>query len=145
MTLAQRVEGLTAGQWLAFSGQDAATGEAVREVVTLERTVESGGVTQLVVTPPLRHSYVRDSLSINANVVRATHGETVQEILGSGDASQPYQRFTLRQAPLTYVSAPTPSGAASTLQVRVNDVLWQEVPTLHGRWSQRYRVHHPHG
>jgi len=63
-------------------------------------------------------------------VARATHGETVQEILGSGDASQPYQRFTLRQAPLTYVSASTPGGAASTLQVRVNDVLWQEVPAL---------------
>jgi len=132
VTLAQRVEGLATGQLLAYSGQDAATGEAVREVVALERTVESGGVTHLVVTPPLRHSYGRDSLIINANVARATHGETVQEVLGSGDASQPYQRFTLRQAPLTYVSAPTPSGAASTLQVRVNDVLWQEVPTLHG-------------
>ena len=132
VTLAQQVDGLTAGQQLAFFGQDATTREAVREVVTLEQTIESGGVTQLVVAPPLRHSYVRDSLSINANVVRATHGETVQEILGSGDASQPYQRFTLRQAPLTYVSAPTPGGAASTLQVRVNDVLWQEVPTLHG-------------
>lgn len=132
VTLAQRVEGLTTGQLLAFSGQDAATGEVVREVVTLARTVESDGVTQLVVTPPLRHRYGRDSLSINANVARATHGETIQEVLGSGDASQPYQRFTLRQAPLTYVSAPTPNGAASTLQVRVNNVLWQEVPTLHG-------------
>ena len=130
--LAQRVEGLSAGQLLAFSGQDAATGAAVHEIVTLERTVESGGVIQLVVTPPLRHSYVRHSLTINANLARATHGETVQEVLGSGDASQPYQRFTVRQAPLTYVSAPTPSGAASTLQVRVNDVLWQEVPALHG-------------
>jgi hypothetical protein len=73
----------------------------VHEIVTLERTVESGGVIQLVVTPPLRHSYVRPSLTINANLARATHGETVQEVLGSGDASQPYQRFTVRQAPLT--------------------------------------------
>jgi predicted phage baseplate assembly protein len=34
---------------------------------------------------------------------------------------------------LTYVTAPTPSGAASTLQVRVNDLLWHEAPTLYGR------------
>ena len=118
VTLAQRVEGLATGQLLAFSGQDAATGEAASEVVALERTVESGGVTQLVVTPPLRHSYVRDSLSINANVARATHGETVQEVLGSGDASQPYQRFTLRQTPLTYVSAPTPVARPRRLGAR---------------------------
>lgn len=130
--LSQRVEGLPVGRLLAFSGTDVSTGTAVSEVVALEKSVGSGGVTQLVVTPPLRHSYIRDSLTINANVARATHGETVQEILGSGNASQPYQRFTMRQMPLTYVSAPTPSGAASTLHVRVNDVLWQEVPTLYG-------------
>jgi predicted phage baseplate assembly protein len=105
----------------------------VSEIVTLVSIVEANQVTQLVVTPSLRHSYVRHSLTINANVARATHGETVQEVLGSGDASQPYQRFSLRQAPLTHVSAPTPSGVLSTLQVRVNDVLWQEVPTLHGQ------------
>ena len=47
--------------------------------------------------------------------------------------AQPYQRFTLKQPPLTYVSAPTRRpGARSTLEVRVNDVLWEEVPTLYG-------------
>jgi predicted phage baseplate assembly protein len=33
---------------------------------------------------------------------------------------------------LTYVSAPTPSGIASTLQIRVNSVAWQEAPTFYG-------------
>ena len=70
----------------------------------------------------------------------ATHGETVSEVLGSGNGSQPYQRFTLRQAPLTYVSAETPSGTETTLQVRVNDVLWHEAPTLFGR-GPRDRVY----
>jgi predicted phage baseplate assembly protein len=37
----------------------------------------------------------------------------------------------LNQSPLTYVSANTPSGRASTLELRVNDVLWTETPTLY--------------
>lgn len=80
----------------------------------------------------LANVYDRATVSINANVARATHGETVQEVVGSGDAGRPYQSFTLRQPPLTYVSADTPSGAESTLQVRVNDILWKEVPALYG-------------
>ena len=72
-------------------------------------------------------------MRINANVAAATHGESVQELLGSGDATIPYQTFTLRQPPLTYVSADTPSGSASTLKIFVNDVLWQEAPFFYGR------------
>ena len=40
------------------------------------------------------------------------------------------QKFTLRQPPLTFVSAPTPSGIESTLAVRVNDILWRESDNL---------------
>jgi predicted phage baseplate assembly protein len=53
-------------------------------------------------------------------------------VLGGGDANQAFQRFTLRQPPLTYVSAATSTGAATTLEVRVNDVLWHEVPSFFG-------------
>ncbi|HEU0301743.1 MAG TPA: putative baseplate assembly protein, partial [Longimicrobium sp.] len=81
----------------------------------------------------LRHCYDRGSLRVNANVAPATHGETVSEVLGGGDASARDQRFTLRQAPLTYVSAATPDGRASTLEVRVNDLRWAEAPTLFAR------------
>src|SRR5439155_24026000 len=56
----------------------------------------------------------------------------VKETLGGGDARQTYQRFTLLQPPLTFVSAATPSGAESTLEVRVNDLLWHEVPAFFG-------------
>jgi predicted phage baseplate assembly protein len=86
----------------------------------------------------LVHSYRRETVAINANGARATHGESVQEILGSGDAGQSYQQFTLRQPPLTYVSASTPSGAESTLQVQVNDLLWREAPTLYGRSAHEH-------
>src|SRR5581483_7899568 len=64
------------------------------------------------------------------NVVEATHGETRNEVLGSGDSSKSLQEFTLRQSPLTYLAAPTPAGASSTLQVRVNNILWHETDSL---------------
>ena len=67
---------------------------------------------------------------IYGNVVNATHGETRQEVLGSGNASLAFQTFFLKQAPLTFTSAPTPSGIASTLEVRVNDLRWPEVDGL---------------
>ncbi len=55
-------------------------------------------------TESLANSYIRSSVLINANVALATHGESVKEVLGSGDASASFQTFTLRQPPLTYVS-----------------------------------------
>jgi predicted phage baseplate assembly protein len=42
------------------------------------------------------------------------------------------QQFTLRQPPLTFVSAPNPAGVDSTLVVRVNDVQWHEADSLAG-------------
>jgi predicted phage baseplate assembly protein len=75
---------------------------------------------------------VREKITIYGNVVKATHGETRKEVLGSGDASKPMQAFVLRQSPLTFVAAPTAAGAASTLELRVNEVKWHETDTLAG-------------
>ena len=89
--------------------------------------------TTLTLRDPLANYYDRTTVTINANVARATHGETVQnEVLGNGNGAQPNQRFTLQKPPLTYVTAPTASGGATTLELRVNDLLWQEVPSLYG-------------
>lgn len=74
--------------------------------------------------------YKRETVTIYGNVVRATHGETRTETLGSGDGSKTLQQFTLRQSPLTYLAAPNPAGVESTLQVRVNDILWHELDSL---------------
>jgi hypothetical protein len=76
------------------------------------------------------YSYKRDTVTIYGNVVRATHGETRDEVLGSGDGSKVLQVFELRQPPLTYLAAPNPSGTQSTLEIRVNDVLWHEADNL---------------
>ncbi|UBF28584.1 putative baseplate assembly protein [Kovacikia minuta CCNUW1] len=81
---------------------------------------------------PLQNSYDPATVNIHANVVQATHGETVRdEVLGSGAGNATHQSFVLQKPPLTFVPAITPSGAASTLQVRVNDVLWQNVSSLY--------------
>jgi hypothetical protein len=79
---------------------------------------------------PLSYCYRRNALIIYGNVIKATHGETRNETLGNGDATQALQSFTLKQPPLTFVSAPNPTGADSTLEVFVNNVQWHEVDTL---------------
>jgi predicted phage baseplate assembly protein len=131
VVLSTAVEGLVPGRKLAFSGIDDLTGEAVAEIATLKSTVPDGDLTRLNFTGNLEHTYRRETVRINANVARATHGETKNEVLGSGDGSQAFQKFGLKQKPLTYVSASTPNGVASTLEVRVNGVLWDEVPSFY--------------
>lgn len=78
----------------------------------------------------LAYAYRRETLAIHGNVVKATHGETRTETLGGGAASKAFQSFDLKQTPLTFVAAPTPAGAESTLKVYVNDVRWHEVDYL---------------
>jgi hypothetical protein len=87
---------------------------------------------------PLAYCYERSSLTIRANIVRATHGETRSEVLGSGDGSKPFASFQLKQRPLTYVSAPTPDGIESTLEVFVDGVRWKRVPDFVGRGPREH-------
>ena len=126
--------GLDRGRKVLLQGEPVdLSGVRVLEVVTLEQVTIEGGYTVLTLAQALKHAYVRTSVTINANVVSSTHGESKHEVLGTGDASQTFQRFPLRQPPLTYVSAATASGAESTLRVYVDGVRWHEVPTLYGR------------
>lgn len=107
----------------------------VEAVEVLSATPGAAGPVTLTLRTALAASYRRDTVLLFANVAPATHGETKTEILGAGDASRRFQHFQLRQKPLTFVQVPTGDGAASTLVVRVNDVAWQEVPSLHGLGS----------
>src|SRR5918997_2116731 len=131
--LDRRVDGLGEGRTLIFSGQDAQSGAQRSEPATLLEAGLEDGLTRLRLAESLDHTYRRDTLIIYANVAHATHGETRQEVLGNGDASVAFQRFVLRESPLTYNSAPTPSGTESTLEVRVGDIKWHEVQDLYGR------------
>ena len=111
--------------------------ETVSEIVFIDEAIGTSIIqdrdrTTIQLATALANVYERTTVRINANVAAATHGESVKEPLGSGDASTTYQQFTLRQPPMTYVSADTPDGSASTLKVYVNEVLWEEVPFFYG-------------
>lgn len=148
---------LKAGRWLIVSGErgdikvdpsaNAVPGNIVGGIRASELAMlaevrhdvasTGGGVLQgdrnhtfIKLAKKLEYCYRRDAVTIYANVVKATHGETRNEVLGAGDATKPFQSFTLRQPPLTYVASPTPAGADSTLNVYVNDVEWTETGTL---------------
>jgi predicted phage baseplate assembly protein len=126
--------GLKAGQTVIVTGTRAdLDGVVESEVMTLADIQFMDGFTTLVFQEALANSYVRATVTINANVAAATHGETVHETLGGGNGSQAHQRFTLGQQPLTYVSSADPSGGASTLQLRANGLLWQEAPNFFAR------------
>jgi photosystem II stability/assembly factor-like uncharacterized protein len=108
--------------------------EIISEVCILQSPPSNQKNPVLTLQEPLKNSYDPATVKIYANVVKATHGETVSdgaEALGSGDGTLANQRFILKKPPLTYVSSDTPNGIANSLQVRVNDVLWTEVPYLY--------------
>jgi hypothetical protein len=117
------------GSRLVVRGISTATDAPVGEVVDVESADGSPTVIRLV--DDLRESYRPATVSLFANVADATHGETVAEVLGSGDAGQAFQAFPLSHAPVTYVAGET-EGARSTLEVWVNSVRWREVPSFLG-------------
>lgn len=142
-------DGLEPGRWVIVAGERAdirdAQGNIVGGVKAAELQMISGveqkpapdrpgdkAHTFITFFDKLAYCYRLDTVAIYGNVVKATHGETRQEVLGAGNAAVALQQFTLRQPPLTFVSAPAVSGVQSTLVVRVNDVQWHES----GRFSE---------
>ena len=73
------------------------------------------------------------AVDVLGNVARSSHGETVVEVLGDGQGSRPFQRFTLRRSPLTYLPAAVPGGLKPTLSVYVDGVRRDEVRSLYGQ------------
>jgi len=121
---------LIKGQTIALKGENAdLPGTIQREFLILAEVMHSD-VTTLILSEGLKSSYLVATVTLNANVVPATHGETTQEVLGSADASQSFQRFTLKQQPLTFTFPLGASRLESTLEIRVDDILWREVPTF---------------
>ena len=133
LDLARAVPEIAPGRTLAITGVDA-DGAPVSEVATV-KLIEAGvgAGPRLRLEQRLVNTYRRTSLRVLANVARATHGDSRAEVLGSGDQRAAFQTMTLRQRPLTHVSASTPSGTQSTLAIWVAGVRWAEVPTLYGQ------------
>lgn len=126
------VFGLRIGQAVVLSGERAdADGDIQSEVLVIKAITHNYGLTTLLFEAGLAHPYKRETTTLNANTVHATHGETVNEILGSGDGALTHQKFTLKKPPLTHIPAETPGGSASTLQLRVNKLLWKQADSLY--------------
>jgi predicted phage baseplate assembly protein len=142
---------LEPGRWLVVSGErllgDPRPGEegtaatvAANELVMLagvKHGLAANGElpgdtphTTLTLASPLKYRYRRRTVLVSANVAKSSHGETVAEVLGSGDGSAELLRFELTSSPLTHVAAVTPTGVRSTLEVRVNGVRWNEARSL---------------
>jgi len=102
----------------------------VGEAATVQAVWVCGDVTALVLPQALAGIYDATTVTVNGNAVEATNGQTVQEILGSGNAANDALQFKLKQPPLTYVTSPSGTGAQSTLQVWVNNLQWTEVANL---------------
>jgi hypothetical protein len=135
ITLDRMVLGLGTNRRAILTGERADFSGVIDSVlVTISRVVHEGGYTKLYFAEPTAYAYLKSSVTLNANVVYATHGETIKdEILGSGDSAQSNQRFTLKRAPLTYLPAESSlggPGGKTTLEVRVNGIKWREVVSL---------------
>lgn len=110
--------------------------------VTVTDVGSAAGHTVLTITPALSPALDQATAYAYGNVVKVTHGETIAaEQLGNGDASVSFQTFKLAKAPVTQVRTPgAPNGVKSTLELRVDNILWREVPTFYGR-GPRERVY----
>jgi hypothetical protein len=105
---------------------------AVSELHVIASIAEGTETTVLFTEESIANQYDTTTLVVYANVAEATHGETRTEVLGSGDGSKIFQRFELKQYPLTYISASSSTGNETTLEIRVNDILWKETASFYG-------------
>lgn len=127
------VLGLLPGQLLWVSGEPVATpGLIAHELIELRDVEHSRGYSTLRLSSKLSRGYLRQSVRICANVVSATHGESVpEEVLGSGDATRSYQSFQLKRRGLVYTQSASQPAPQSSLQLAVNGLPWRQVPSLH--------------
>jgi len=105
---------------------------AAPALVVEAKSVEEGAVLRIEPAISREKQLVRASVVVHANVALASHGETVSELLGAGDASQTFQSFDLKHLPLTHRAAENEVGARPEITLRVSDVAWSEKPSLYG-------------
>ena len=155
-------QGIVAGHRLIVAGQrvDSVSERQVREyalVSKVEHVLTPAAAdplrpvpgdtphTRLTLSKELQYVYRRDTVTVFGNVAEATHGETKREVLGSGNARAANQRFPLRSVPVTHVPAATAKGAASTVNLRVDKILWTEVDQFTGAGRPDLRARHRRG
>jgi len=125
-----------------FSGNGSTIGNVTsRQLALFTRPVQSESIrvtrvrradndtTVLTLDQPMRYVYDRTTTAVYGNVVEATQGSTVKEVLGSGDGQKAFLQFQLKQAPLTWLEEPD-GVIAPQLQVIVNGIVWSCVEAL---------------
>ncbi|TGA88991.1 putative baseplate assembly protein [Streptomyces sp. MZ04] len=139
LTLDGTFEGLAPGRLLIVSGErtdvvpgpgPGVPGSELAVLAGVRHAFIDRVCTTLQLTAPLTHRYRRDTVVVHGNVVPATAGETVTEILGSGDSGRAGQVLPLRQSPLVWLPSTTAEGGEEALTVRVDDVAWQRTADL---------------
>jgi hypothetical protein len=141
---------LPAGRRAIVSGEQWSTslglGPRIAEVVTLKSSAPVAGLppespqTELVFERPLAGPFRQTTVVVFGNCVGASHGETPAtgaELIGSGTAAALSPRFPLKRSPLTYVPSVNARGYAPAIEVRVNDRLYDETPSLFERGDER--------
>jgi len=90
-------------------------------VISQSAVQDDRSSTEITLRPPLGNVYDAASVTVNANVAPASHGETstLLEVVGSGDASVASQTFPLRRKPLTALRTLEDPGYRFEVEVRV--------------------------
>jgi predicted phage baseplate assembly protein len=123
---------LPPGRTVLVRGADAVGGgTAVERAVVVTSTIDDTAAAMTVVLDrDLEHSYLPQTFTVLGNVIRATHGEPVHQVLGSGDGTSTFHRLRTRRGPLTHRRAEATTEPASTLRISVDGAPWSQVPSL---------------
>ncbi|HKX90959.1 MAG TPA: putative baseplate assembly protein [Sphingomicrobium sp.] len=143
LRLDRYIPGLAAGTPVAVTGERSDLLGVVESEVHKIRDVEiDDGFSVITLASAIAGPFARSTVSVNANVALATHGESGGQPIGHGDASAEGQMFRLPVVPLTHVGAANPKGLAAELEIRVDGILWSEVPSLRdaGRGARVYAL-----
>ncbi|MBK8258013.1 MAG: hypothetical protein IPK82_35775 [Polyangiaceae bacterium] len=129
LTLDTKAEGWKPGTLALFSTL-AGNSPEVHEVVRLGSVGrDANGYIQITweMVNPTQNGNVwkRGNLQISGNVAPISHGKTISEVLGDSDGVTAFQRFVLKQKPVTLL--PSAEGATPEIEIRVAGVLWERV------------------
>lgn len=135
------LQALTPGRPLVFS--DLAWTQVQVVAVRRAEVDETAGLTRIwfdAVTPAPDAGWRLDDLKVFGNVARVSHGRTVTETLGGSDGVTPFQRFALKESPMTVLAGV--AGGEPELEVRVDDVRWERVQDFSGSRpdDRHYRI-----
>ena len=91
------------------------------------------------IAPPLPPT--SRQVTLLGNVAEASHGETQREdVLGNGNASESFQAFKVPPGEISHLPQATGVQPVPQVELRVEQVVWREVPHLYGR-GRKQRVY----